>query len=76
MLSCPNSRFQSEKIEPLWHGKEKVVPFIIVLKQLCFFGSPEHLKIFRYKVLSPQQRYAFGRRLLCTFATLNKALCK
>ena len=38
--SCPNCRFQPEKIKPLWHGKKKAVPFIIVLRQPCFFALP------------------------------------
>ena len=37
-MSYPNCRIQSEKIEPLWHGKKKAVPFIIVLKQPCFLA--------------------------------------
>ena len=32
MLSCPYYRFQSEKIEPLWHGEKKAVTFINTVK--------------------------------------------
>ena len=46
----PTCRFQSEKRAPLWHGKEKAVPFIIVLRHLkaaMFLGSPEHFTFLR-----------------------------
>ena len=43
-LSCPNCRFQSEKREPMWHGKKKAIPFIIhaMLRATIIFGSHEH----------------------------------
>ena len=54
-MSCPNCRFQSEKIKPLWHGKKEGCPIHYSVKAAMFFGSPEHLKFLRYEVLSPQQ---------------------
>ena len=38
-------------------------PIHYSVKAAMFFGSPEHLKILRYEVLSPQRRYTVGREV-------------
>ena len=48
---------QSDKTEPLWHGKYKTCTIRYSVKAAMFFGSPEHLTFLRYEVLSPQRRY-------------------